>query len=55
LAPGQKHLTEAEVDVDSRIEAFWSLGGIEPDKLKKKALENNPKLFHKKADDLIDR
>lgn len=55
LAPEQQHLTEVDVDLEARIEAFWSLGGFEPDKMLKKIRENNKKMRFRKVDDPIDR
>ncbi|KAK7019664.1 hypothetical protein SK128_021354, partial [Halocaridina rubra] len=42
------------VDVDPRIEAFWFLGGIQPDKMLKKTRRNNS-YCEDMENDLIDR
>lgn len=40
LSSANEHLGSSEVDSAPRLEAFWSLGGIEPDKGKRKIREN---------------
>lgn len=55
LSPSNHELGSTDVDLKPRLEAFWSLGGIEPDKVLRKVRENE-KLHKKiKADEPIDR
>ena len=49
LARETEHLATAEVDISPRLEAFWSLGGIEPDKILRNIRIKN-KLFYKDVD-----
>lgn len=55
LSPINKHLGSIEVDLQPRVDAFWSLGGIEPDKMRRKSRENNKRDQNIKVDDPIDR
>lgn len=55
LSPVNQQLGSVEVDLQPRVEAFWSLGGIEPDRMKKKSRENNKKFQQVKVDDPVDR
>lgn len=48
LGSEKEYLLSTEVDVKPRVEAFWSLGGIEPDKTLRKVRENNK--LHNKGD-----
>ena len=48
-------LQTTEVDNAPRLEAFWSLGGIEPDKTLRNIREKNEKFYKGKIDDPIDR
>uniref|UniRef100_A0A0P5S287 28S ribosomal protein S30, mitochondrial n=1 Tax=Daphnia magna TaxID=35525 RepID=A0A0P5S287_9CRUS len=55
LSPLNNELGLTDIDLKPRLEAFWSLGGIEPDKLLRKCREND-KLNNKiKADEPMDR
>lgn len=55
LSPLNNELGLTDIDLKPRLEAFWSLGGIEPDKLLRKCREND-KLNNKiKPDEPIDR
>ncbi|XP_042879584.1 28S ribosomal protein S30, mitochondrial-like isoform X2 [Penaeus japonicus] len=40
LAPSAEHLKDAVVDIRPRVEAFWFLGGLQPDNLLKKKRRN---------------
>jgi hypothetical protein len=55
LSSHNEDLQTTEVDVAPRLEAFWSLGGIEPDKTLKKVRGKNELFFKGKVDDPIDR
>lgn len=54
LSPHNEHLTSSEVDYEPRLESFWWLGGIEPDKTRRKVRQNN-KLCKVDPDEPIDR
>ena len=54
LAPDNDHLASAELDTQPRVEAFWSLGGIEPDKTLRKARKENER-YQGQEEDSIDR
>jgi len=54
LSPNNNHLTTTEIDLQPRVEAFWSLGGIEPDKQLRKSRKEND-YFRGKEEDPIDR
>ncbi|XP_066983113.1 large ribosomal subunit protein mL65 [Macrobrachium rosenbergii] len=43
LAPTVEHIRESTVDVRPRIQAFWFLGGIEPDRILRKTRKNYPR------------
>lgn len=55
LSQHNEDLQTTEVDYEPRLEAFWSLGGIEPGKILKNIREKNEKFHKGKADDPIDR
>lgn len=48
------HLPSLEVDLSPRVEAFWFLGGIEPDRLMKKSRKGY-KMAEDRINELIDR
>ncbi|XP_076067555.1 mitochondrial ribosomal protein S30 [Oratosquilla oratoria] len=54
LSPQISHLRTASVDVQPRIEAFWFLGGIQPD-LQLKKIRKNCDFLKDKENDPIDR
>lgn len=54
LTSENDHLGSTEIDLQPRVEAFWSLGGIEPDKTLKKARKENER-YGGKEEDPIDR
>ncbi|XP_068210729.1 large ribosomal subunit protein mL65 [Palaemon carinicauda] len=43
LTPTVEHMRETTVDLRPRVQAFWFLGGIEPDRILKKTRKNCPK------------
>nr|XP_045598316.1 28S ribosomal protein S30, mitochondrial-like [Procambarus clarkii] len=49
-----QHIKESMVDIQPRVEAFWLLGGIEPDVMLKKSRRNN-KFLKEFENDLINR
>ena len=55
LSPLNQPLAQSEIDYEPRLDAFWSLGGIEPDKGKRKSRENDKNIKHVKVDDPVDR
>lgn len=55
LCSTNEHLASVQVDKEPRLEAFWSLGGIEPDVMKRKVRENDKRATHIKVDEPIDR
>ena len=55
LTPQNEHLELTELDSCPRLDAFWFLGGIEPDNLRRKVRENNKLDFTNKVDDPVDR
>ena len=55
LSLENEDLKTTEIDSNPRLEAFWSLGGIEPDKILRKVREKNEKFLKGKVDDPIDR
>ena len=54
LAADNEHLVAADIDLQPRVEAFWSLGGIEPDKRLKK-IRKEDKHYGGEEEDPIDR
>lgn len=55
LSDKAAHLTEAEVDVGPRHEAFWMCGGIEPPTDKKIWIERKVPLTEEQKNEPIDR
>ncbi|KAK8751009.1 hypothetical protein OTU49_015091 [Cherax quadricarinatus] len=54
LESSVQHIKESMVDVQPRVEAFWILGGIPPDKMLRK-IRRNYKLTKDTEHDLMDR
>lgn len=52
LSPSTKHLSEVEVDVEPRHEAFWFVGGISPPTMLRKAREGSR--FYKENKEYIE-
>jgi len=54
VSTNNEQLSASIANLDPRIEAFWFLGGIEPDNIRKKVMKGN-KWFEHRENELIER